>query len=33
MASLLLLAVVVILNIFALNLRRKLRARLGGSTF
>ncbi len=33
MASLLLLAVVVVLNIFALNLRRKLRARLGGSTF
>lgn len=33
MTALLLLAVVVILNLFALNLRRKLRARLGGSTF
>ncbi|WP_291271370.1 phosphate ABC transporter permease PstA [Geothrix sp.] len=33
MASLLLLLVVVILNLFALNLRRKLRERLGGSTF
>jgi len=33
MASLLLLLVVVVLNLFALNLRRKLRARLGGSTF
>ncbi|MDR3684221.1 MAG: phosphate ABC transporter permease PstA [Geothrix sp.] len=33
MASFLLLLVVVILNLFALNLRRKLRARLGGSTF
>jgi len=33
MASFLLLVVVVVLNLFALNLRRKLRARLGGSTF
>jgi len=33
MASLLLLVVVVVLNLFALNLRRKLRERLGGSTF
>ena len=33
MASLLLLIVVVVLNLFALNLRRKLRKRLGGSTF
>lgn len=33
MTALLLLAVVVILNLFALNLRRKLRERLGGSTF
>ena len=33
MASFLLLLVVVILNLFALNLRRKLRERLGGSTF
>ena len=33
MASLLLLLVVVVLNLFALNLRRKLRERLGGSTF
>lgn len=33
MASFLLLMVVVILNLFALNLRRKLRERLGGSTF
>lgn len=33
MTSLLLLAVVVILNLFALNLRRRLRERLGGSTF
>ena len=33
MAAFLLLMVVVILNLFALNLRRKLRARLGGSTF
>jgi phosphate transport system permease protein len=33
MASFLLLLVVVVLNLFALNLRRKLRARLGGSTF
>lgn len=33
MAAFLLLLVVVILNLFALNLRRKLRERLGGSTF
>ena len=33
MASFLLLLVVVVLNLFALNLRRKLRERLGGSTF
>jgi len=33
MTAFLLLLVVVILNLFALNLRRKLRARLGGSTF
>jgi phosphate transport system permease protein len=33
MASFLLLLVVVLLNLFALNLRRKLRERLGGSTF
>ncbi|HJW44587.1 MAG TPA: phosphate ABC transporter permease PstA [Geothrix sp.] len=33
MASFLLLVVVVVLNLFALNLRRKLRERLGGSTF
>jgi phosphate transport system permease protein len=33
MASFLLLMVVVILNLFALNLRRKLRQRLSGSTF
>jgi phosphate transport system permease protein len=33
MTALLLLLVVVVLNLFALNLRRKLRARLGGSTF
>jgi phosphate transport system permease protein len=33
MASFLLLLVVIILNLFALNLRRKLRERLGGSTF
>jgi phosphate transport system permease protein len=33
MASFLLLLVVVVLNLFALDLRRKLRERLGGSTF
>jgi len=33
MAAFLLLLVVVVLNLFALNLRRKLRERLGGSTF
>lgn len=33
MTAFLLLGVVVILNLFALNLRRKLRERLGGSTF
>jgi phosphate transport system permease protein len=33
MAAFLLLVVVVVLNLFALNLRRKLRERLGGSTF
>ncbi len=33
MTAFLLLLVVVVLNLFALNLRRKLRARLGGSTF
>lgn len=33
MTTLLLLAIVVILNLFALRLRRKLRARMGGSTF
>ncbi len=33
MAAFLLLMVVVVLNLFALNLRRKLRERLGGSTF
>ncbi|MFZ1377295.1 MAG: phosphate ABC transporter permease PstA [Geothrix sp.] len=33
MTAFLLLVVVVILNLFALNLRRKLRERLGGSTF
>ena len=33
MTALLLLLVVVLLNLFALRLRRKLRARLGGSTF
>ena len=33
MTALLLLLVVVVLNLFALRLRRKLRARLGGSTF
>ncbi len=33
MTAFLLLLVVVVLNLFALNLRRKLRSRLGGSTF
>ncbi|HQL48695.1 MAG TPA: ABC transporter permease subunit, partial [Holophaga sp.] len=33
MTALLLLLVVLVLNLAALNLRRKLRARLGGSTF